>query len=86
MTVQSVLRSGVKSPKKQTGRKPAITRKVRKRLIARATLDATHRQITYKEIARLEDVQAGQKALMAAFKIESYGRRVATLKPLLTEA
>lgn len=42
--------------------------------------------MTYKEIARLEGVQAGRKALMAAFKMESYGRRVATSKPLLTEA
>jgi hypothetical protein len=39
----------------------------------------------YTEIARLEGVQAGQKALMAAFKMESYGRRVATAKPLLIE-
>jgi hypothetical protein len=42
--------------------------------------------MTYKEIARLEDVQAGRKALMAAFRMESYGRRVATAKPLLTKA
>lgn len=85
-TVQSVLASGAEVPQKQTGRKPAITDKVRERLVARATLDAVHRRMTYKEIARLEGVQAGQKALMAAFKMESYGRRVATAKPLLTEA
>jgi hypothetical protein len=30
-------------------------------------------------------MQAGRKALRAAFKVESYGRRVATAKPLLTE-
>ena len=42
--------------------------------------------MTYKEIAQLEGVQASQKALMAAFKMESYGRRVATSKPFLTEA
>jgi DDE superfamily endonuclease len=42
--------------------------------------------MTYKEIAQLEGVQAGRKALMAAFKMESYGCRVATLKPLLTES
>lgn len=85
-TVQSVLRSGVEAPTKQAGRKPAITAKLRERLVARATLDAAHRRMTYKEIARLEGVQAGRKALMAAFKMESYGRRVATSKPLLTEA
>jgi hypothetical protein len=38
------------------------------------------------EIAQLEVVQAGRKALRAAFKIESYRRRVATAKPLLTGA
>jgi hypothetical protein len=37
----------------------------------------------YTEIARLEGVQAGRKALMSAFKLESYGRRVATAKPLI---
>jgi hypothetical protein len=85
-TVQSVLRLRVESPKKQTGRKHIITCKVQERLVARATLDAAHRRMMYKEIARLEGVHAGQKALIVAFKMESYGRRVATLKPLLTEA
>lgn len=85
-TVQSVLASGVEAPQKQVGRKPAITDEIRKRLIARATIDAAHRRMTYKEIARLEGVQAGQRALRTAFKKESYGRRVATAKPLLTEA
>jgi hypothetical protein len=85
-TVQSVLGSETEASKKQAGRKPAITDKIRKRLVARATLDAAHRRMPYKEIARLENVQAGRKALMAAFKLESYGRRVATAKPLLTEA
>ncbi|KAH0565260.1 hypothetical protein GP486_001341, partial [Trichoglossum hirsutum] len=84
-TVQSVLRSRVEAPKKQTGRKPVITRRIRERLIARATLDADHRRMIYKEIAQLEGVEAGRKALVAAFKMEFYGRRVATLKPLLTE-
>jgi Transposase len=81
-----VLRSGAEAPNKQTGRKPAITGKIRQRLVARATLDAAHRQMTYKEIAQLEGVQASRKALVAAFKMESYGRRVATSKPFLTEA
>ncbi|KAH0536251.1 hypothetical protein FGG08_006858 [Glutinoglossum americanum] len=58
--VQSALRSGVESPKKQTGRKPIITRKVRERLVARATLDAAHHRMTYTEITWLEGVQAGK--------------------------
>ena len=84
-TIQSVLRSRAETPKKQMGRKPAITRRIRERLVARATLDADHRRMTYSEIARLEGVEAGRKALVAAFKMESYSRRVATSKPLLTE-
>jgi hypothetical protein len=78
-TVQPVLRSEVESPKKQTGRKPAITRRVRERL------DTVYHRMTYKEIALLEGVQADRKVLMAAFDMEYYGRCVATLKPLLTE-
>lgn len=85
-TVQSVLKSGVEVSKKPAGRKPAIMDKTRTRLIARATLDAAHRRMPYTEIARLEGVQAGRKALMAAFNMEAYGRRVATKKPMLTDA
>ena len=84
-TVQFVIKSRVEAPK-QTGRKPAITSEIRERLIARATLDTAYHRMTYKEIARLEGVQASRKALMAAFKMESYRRRVATSKRLLTEA
>ena len=85
-TVQSVLKSGVEAHAKPRGRTPAITDNIRHRLIARATLDAAHRRMTYNDIARLEGVQVGRKALVAAFKKESYARRVATSKPLLTEA
>ncbi|CAI6226207.1 unnamed protein product [Periconia digitata] len=73
-------------PKKPVGRRPAITDDIWKRLIARATLDATHCQMPYKQIAQLEGVTAGRKALAAAFKKESYRRRVATSKLWLTEA
>ena len=45
-TAQSVLTSRAKIPKKQTGRELAITDKMRERLVARATLDAAHRQMT----------------------------------------
>jgi hypothetical protein len=42
--------------------------------------------MTYEKIAQLEGIQAGRKALVAAFKKESYHRRVATAKPLLTQS
>lgn len=41
--------------------------------------------MTYLQIAHLEGIMAGRKALGAAFKKELYGRRVATTKPLLTD-
>jgi hypothetical protein len=81
-----VLTSRAETLKKQTGRKPAITDKMRERLVARATLNAAYRWMTYKEIAWVKSVQASPKALIAAFKTELYGRRVATAKPLLTKA
>jgi hypothetical protein len=71
----------MEAPTKQLGRKPNLTGQIRKRLVARATLDAAHRRTAYKEIAQMEGIQAGQKALVAAFKKESYHRRVATVKP-----
>jgi hypothetical protein len=83
-TVQSAIHSMMETPTKQLGRKPKLIGQIRKRLVARATLDAAHRRMTYGEIAQLEGIQAGRKALVAAFKRESYHRRVATAKPLLT--
>lgn len=84
-TVQSVIRSMAETPTKQMGRQPKLTSQIRKRLVARATRDAYHRRMTYLQIAHLEGIMAGRKALGAAFKKESYGRRVATTKPLLTD-
>ena len=40
----------------------------------------------YEEIAELEGIQACRRTLKAAFKKEQYHRRIATEKPLLTEA
>lgn len=85
-TVQSVLRSGSEVPKKPAGRRPATTDWIRKRLVNRATLDAAHCWILYKQIAQLEGVTAGRKAIVAAFRKELYGRRVVTSKPWLIEA
>ena len=59
---------------------------LRKRLITRATINAYHRRMIYEEIAELEGIQACRRTLKAAFEKEQYHRRVATEKPLLTEA
>jgi len=40
----------------------------------------------YKEIAQLEGIQAGRKALVAVFKVDSYHRHVNTAKPLSKHA
>jgi hypothetical protein len=85
-TVQSAIYSMMETPTKQLGRKPKPTGQIRKRLVAGATLDAAHRRMTYGEIAQLEGIQAGRKALVAAFKRESYHRRAAMAKPLLTQS
>src|SRR5436305_10767746 len=61
-TVQSVIHSMMEAPTQQLGRKPNLTDRIRKRLVARATLDAAHRRMTYKEIAQMEGIQAGQKS------------------------
>ena len=76
----------METPTKQLGKKPNLTSRIRKRLVARATLNAAHRRMTYKEIAQLEGMQASRKALVAAFKNVSYHHRVATVKPLLTQS
>ena len=65
-TVQSVLESKVEAPQKQVGRKRAITDKVRRRLVARATLDAAHRRMKYEDIAlQLEVSLTSVKRYMA---------------------
>jgi hypothetical protein len=54
-TVQSAIHSMMEAPRKlqqsNWGRKPNLTGQIRKHLVARATLDAAHRRMTYKEIA-----------------------------------
>lgn len=83
-TVHSVIYSMVETPTKQMGRQPMLISQIRKRLVAHATLNAGHRRMTYQQIAHLERVMAGRKALGVVFKKELYRRRVATTKPLLT--
>jgi hypothetical protein len=57
--------TAVQSATKQLGRKPNLTDQIQEGLIARVTLDAAHRRMTY---AQLEGIQAGRKALVIAFK------------------
>jgi hypothetical protein len=42
--------------------------------------------MTYKDIARIKNVQTDRKVLITTFKIDSYGRHVAIAKSLFTKA
>jgi len=49
-------------------------------------MDAYHRRLCFQEIAALEGIDTCRRTLVEAFKKERYFRRVATEKPLLTDA
>lgn len=85
-TVRSCIVQGFETPKKPVGRLPMLNTPIRKRLVNRATLDAFHRRMPYEEIAQIEGIQACRRTLIKAFEKEQYHRRVATEKPLLTDA
>ena len=59
---------------------------LRRRLSRGATLDAHHRRLLYEEIADLEGIRACRPSLTIAFGKGLYRRRIATEKPLLTDA
>jgi hypothetical protein len=84
-TVISTIARGIVTPDRPIGRKPILTTQKRKRLTARATLNAAHRRMTYEEIAEIEGIQACKRTLIKAFEKEQYHRRKSTENPLLTE-
>jgi transposase len=85
-TVRKVLESGFTTPKKPKGRPCMLDIPLPLRLTRRATLNAYHRRLTYEEIADLEGIRAYRRTLTLALEKELYFRRVATEKPLLTDA
>ncbi|PUU78255.1 hypothetical protein B9Z19DRAFT_910213, partial [Tuber borchii] len=65
------------TPKKRTGRPFSLDTPTRQRLVTTATASAVNRRLSFTEIAKLCDIQASEKTLRKAFKMEGYGRRVA---------
>jgi transposase len=73
------------TPPKPKGRPPICTTPIRKRLVARATINAEHRRKDFEEIAVLEGLDLDYRTIRAAFEKERYFRRVAAEKPLINE-
>ena len=73
------------TPPRPRGRLPVCRTSTRKRLIKRATIDATNRRLPFEAIAELESVNVAPNTLTKAFAKEGYYRRKARKKPLLTE-
>ena len=55
-TVWSAIKSCTETPRKPIGRPPMLNTPLRKRLVARATINVYHRRIIYEEIAELEGI------------------------------
>lgn len=72
------------TPPRPTGRLPVCRTSTRRRLIKRATIDATHRRLPFAAIAELESIKVHPQTLTKAFAKEGYLRRKARKKPLLT--
>ncbi|KAG0131506.1 hypothetical protein HOY82DRAFT_539407 [Tuber indicum] len=62
---------------RRQGRRPVVTDTLRSRLIARATANSHNRRLPYTQVAELEGIQLGRRALRRVFESEGYHRRVA---------
>jgi len=62
-----------------------VTDDLRSRLIARATASSQNRRCPYTQVAELEGIQLGRRALRSVFESEGYHRRVVWIKPFLSE-
>jgi len=71
------------TPKKPKGRPFSLDTPMRRRLVATATMSAAYRRMPLHEVAAACGVQACEKTLRKAFRMEGYSRRVARKKPFL---
>lgn len=86
-TIRSCLIRGHPTPPKpKGGKRPLLDTPIRRQLIAHATANAEQRRKPYQVIAQELGISVCKRTLIAAFEKEKYHRRVATEKPLLTEA
>ena len=67
------------------GRQPVVTDEIQSRLITRATADSHNHRLLYTQIAGLEGIPLGRRALSRLFESEGYHRRVARVKPFLSQ-
>jgi len=67
------------------GRQLVIISNLHIYLIARATESAQNHRLPYTEVAELEGIQLGRKALWRVFESARYHERVAQVKPFLTQ-
>ena len=84
-TVRRIIQNP-QTPRKPQGRLPLLNTPLRQRLVKRATIDGYYRRLCLLEVAQLENIDTYRRTLVEAFKKECFFRRVATEKPLLTEA
>jgi len=73
------------TPQKPKGRSFSLDTPTRRRLVATATTSATTQRMPLREMAVACGVQACEKTLQKAFRMEGYSRRVARKKPFLDE-
>jgi len=67
------------------GRHSVVTNELRTRLIATATANAHNRRLPYTQVAEVEGIHLGRRALRRVFESQGYHRRVARIKPFLSE-
>lgn len=70
-------------PTKLKGRLFSLSTLTRRLLVATATMNAAYWHMTLPEIAAKYRVQACERTLRKAFKMEGYSHRVACKKPFL---
>jgi len=67
---------GPSTPTKPKGRPFSLSTPTRRLLVATTTMNAAHRRMTLPDIASECGVQACERTLRKAFKMEGYSRRV----------
>ena len=67
------------------GRHPVVTDDLQSCLIARTTANSHNRRLPYTQVAKLEGIQLGHRALRRVFESKGYHRRVAWVKRYLSQ-
>jgi transposase len=73
------------TPKKRRGRPPVITTPKRKELVSFVTRNAENRRISFEDLLRTLNWPVSASAIKTALQMEGLNRRVARLKPFLSD-